>query len=93
MQNITSFFQTVVMVTKVTNFEQNTKLIGCKIGFGTHLSQRPLLNNKHPILETMIYTLYIFDVSSKTLNYNYKASRNSDLGLSMYKMWWGQLLF
>ena len=57
MQNITSFFQTVVMVTEVTNFEQNTKLIDCKIGFRTYLSQRPLHNNKHPLLEIMICTL------------------------------------
>ena len=57
MQNIISFFQTVVMVTKVTNFEQNTKLIGGKICFSTYLSQRPLVNNKHPIFEIMICTL------------------------------------
>ena len=57
MQNIISFFQTVVMVTKVTNFEQNTKLIGGKICFSTYLSQRPLVNNKHPTFEIMICTL------------------------------------
>ena len=47
MQNITNFFQTVVMVTKVMNYEQNTKLIYCTIGLNTYLSHSPLLNTQY----------------------------------------------